>query len=240
MKILSTWLLTTSLCCVQSASAFVVYDPANFIQNQLNAVRSLQQINNQVRQLQHESQMLSNDSRNLTRLDYNVSSRLQDSLAASSRLLEQAQGLSFAMTALDREWARVYPQAYGNSVSGAQMARDTQQRWLYALQALQTTMRLQSQITHSVSADAGVLQDLVTRSQGAVGQLQATQATNQLLALQAHQSMQSQQLQLSQDRAVAVQQARAVAAEERAREVRRRFLAPSKAYRPVPVNFYGR
>ena len=69
--------------------------------------------------------------------------------------------------------------------------------------------------------------------------LQAMQATNQLLALQAKQSIQAQQLRITQDRAVALEQARQVAVQERAREVRRRFMGSGTPYTPYTVNFYG-
>ena len=65
------------------------------------------------------------------------------------------------------------------------------------------------------------------------------QATNQLLALQAKQSIQAQQLRITQDRAVALEQARQVAVQERAREVRRRFMGSGTPYTPYTVNFYG-
>jgi P-type conjugative transfer protein TrbJ len=57
--------------------------------------------------------------------------------------------------------------------------------------------------------------------------------------LQSRQAIQAQQLQITQDRAVALEQARQVAAQERAREVRRRFQGEGTAYTPYAVNFYG-
>ncbi|MGG6988304.1 UNVERIFIED_CONTAM: P-type conjugative transfer protein TrbJ, partial [Pseudomonas aeruginosa] len=69
--------------------------------------------------------------------------------------------------------------------------------------------------------------------------LQAMQATNQLLALQAKQSIQAQQLQITQDRAASLELARQAAAMERAREVRRRFLGTGTPYTPQSVNFYN-
>jgi len=60
-----------------------------------------------------------------------------------------------------------------------------------------------------------------------------------LLALQARQVIQAQQLQITQDRATALEQARIVAVQERAREVRRRFIGDGTPYTPQSVNFYG-
>jgi P-type conjugative transfer protein TrbJ len=79
----------------------------------------------------------------------------------------------------------------------------------------------------------------VSQSQSAQGALQAMQATNQLLALQAKQTIQAQQLQITQDRAASLELAQQAVATERAREVRRRFQGAGTPYTPQAVNFYG-
>ncbi|MNV56554.1 hypothetical protein D3C71_1488460 [compost metagenome] len=89
------------------------------------------------------------------------------------------------------------------------------------------------------ASDERTLTDLVNRSQSAVGALQAMQATNQLLALQSRQTIQGQQLQITQDRATALEQARQVAVQARAREVSRRFQGAGTPYTPAAVSFYG-
>lgn len=55
--------LSVSVLAVQPVSAFTVIDPTNLVQNTLIAIRTLEQINNQVEQLQNESQMLINQAR---------------------------------------------------------------------------------------------------------------------------------------------------------------------------------
>ena len=119
------------------------------------------------------------------------------------------------------------------------MALDARQRWRNSLEALRTATQVQSQAVQNFRSDEQTLTDLVNRSQSAVGALQATQATNQLLALQARQSIQAQQLQITQDRAAALEQARVIAVQERAREVRRRFIGSGTPYTPQAVDFYG-
>lgn len=224
----------------QPASALVVFDPSNFSQNLLTAMRTLEQINNQVRQLQNEAQMLTNDAKNLSGLNYNASGQLQSTLATTNRLLQQAQGLAFEVTQADATFARLYPQDYARSMSGNQMAMDARERWSNSLQALHTSLQMQAQAAQNFSADQAMLTDLVAQSQGAEGHLQATQATNQLLALQARQAIQAQQLQITQGRAEAMEQARNVAADARAREVRIRFDSGSTRYTPQPVSLYNR
>ena len=85
--------LSVSLLAVQPASALTVFDPSNFVQNTLTAVRTLEQINNQINQLQNEAQMLMNQARNLANLDFNIVNRLRSTLATTERLIAEARGL---------------------------------------------------------------------------------------------------------------------------------------------------
>lgn len=218
---------------------WVVIDPTNLAQNILTAAHTLEQINNQIRQLQNEAQSLMNEARNLASLPFNVVNRLRANLDTTRQLIAQARGLAFDIQNMDQQFAQLYPEQYAASVSGNQMFQDAHQRWQNTLQGLQTAMRMQAQVSQNLNQDEGVLADLVDQSQSATGALQAMQATNQLLALQAKQSIQTQQLQLTQGRAASLELARQAAAVERGREVTRRFLGSGTAYTPQSVNFYG-
>ena len=218
---------------------WVVIDPSNLMQNVMTAARSLEQINNQIRQIQNQAQSLMNQAKNLTGLDFSALAELRASLSATNQLIQQAQGLAFNVSQMEAEFARLHPDAYSASTSGSQMALDARTRWHNSLEALRTATQVQSQAVQNFASDEQTLTDLVSSSQSAVGALQVTQATNQLLALQSRQAIQAQQLQITQDRAVALEQARQVAVQERAREVRRRFQGDGTAYTPYTVNFYG-
>ena len=232
--------LSLSLLTSSPALAWrIVFDPTNYVQNTLTAIRTLEQINNQIRQLQNEAQMLMNQARNLASLPSSVVGQLHANLATTDRLIAQARGLAYDVTNLDREFRRLYPEQYAATVTGDQMVRDAQERWKNTLNGLQTTMKMQAQVSQNLGEDESVLADLVGKSQSAEGALQAMQAMNQLLALQAKQSIQAQRLQITQDRAASLELARQAAATERAREVRRRFLGDGTPYTPQSVNFYG-
>ena len=232
-------ILMTGLLALQPATARTFVDPLNLVQNTHTAVRTLEQINNQVRQLQNESQMLMNQARNLATLDFNAVNRLRSSLANSERLIAEGRGLAYDVQNMDREFARLYPQQYAATVSGDQMAQEARERWQHSLDGLHTAMRMQAQVSQNLAADEGLLADLIGQSQSATGAMQATQATNQLLALQAKQTIQAQQLQITQGRTISLELARQAASAERAREMRRRFLGSGTPYTPYPVNFYG-
>ena len=231
--------IAAMLCTATAHAQWVVIDPTNLVQNTLTAIRTLEQINNQIQQLQNEARMLTNQARNLASLPFNVVSRLRSNLALTQRLIAQAKGMAYDVANMDQMFRRLYPEQYAATVSGDQMYRDTQERWKNTLNGLQTTMQMQAQASQNLSDDEGVLADLVGKSQSAEGALQAMQAMNQLLALQAKQSIQTQRLQITQDRAASLELARQAAAVERGREVTRRFLGTGTPYTPHPINFYG-
>ncbi len=242
MKKLST---VASVCLLAAftlpaRAQWVVIDPANLLQTTITALRSLQQIENQIQQLANEAQMLENEAKNLKSLNFSSLSQLQATLATTNQLLGQAQGVSFVLA---REPSNSLhssiPRATARSTSQSQMASDALQRLTNSQNALQSSISMQAQSAQNFSSDQSVLASLVNQSQSAGGTLQATQATNQLLALQIRQAVQDQQLRVTQDRAAALEQARAVAAEARARAVRLQFTAPGANYTPQSVQFYG-
>ena len=73
----------------------VVYDPANFKQNFLTAVRSYTQLLRQAQQLRNEAQMLINDAKHLSRLDFNAQSRLIAILDEITWLNQQAENVAY-------------------------------------------------------------------------------------------------------------------------------------------------
>src|SRR3954452_17405808 len=81
---------------------------------------------------------------------------------------------------------------------------------------------------------------LVTSSQSATGALQATQAGNQLLALQAQQLADLTAVVAANGRAQALTDAERAAAAEQGREQRRRFLTPGSGYQAGNAQMFNR
>jgi P-type conjugative transfer protein TrbJ len=232
-------LLVATTCSTAAYSQIPVIDGANLFQNSLTAARTLQEVNNQLKQLSNEATMLVNDARNLATLPFNIVGQLKQTLALTNQLIAQAQGVGFQPYWTNYQFNRFYPPGYSSSVTGPSMSADSFQRWINSWLSLNTTASMQSQAAQSLTSDENALATLVNESQGAVGIVQATQATNQLLALQARQTIQGHQLRMTQDRTATLEYARLVVAESRAREVRRRFEGSGARYTPQPVNFFG-
>lgn len=216
----------------------IVYDPTNHAENLLTAARTLEQINNQITSLQNEAQMLINQARNLANLPYSSLQQLQANVQRTQQLLAQAQNIAFDVQAIDR----MFQQDYGNvsmSATDAQLIADARSRWENTVGGLQDAMRVQAGAVGNIDTNRAEMAALVGESQNAVGALQATQAGNQLLALQSQQISDLIAVVSANGRAEALTAAEAAAAAEQGREQRRRFLAPGAGYQPGNVQMFN-
>ena len=212
------------------ARAIAVFDGANYSQNLLQAARALVQINNQVQQLANEAQMLLNQARNLERLPTSVAGQLTLSLGRVDALIRNAQGLAYQVGAIDGEYRRLFPEQYAAAVTSSRIVQDAREAWGLARHGHKHALEMQAEVVGQVRADVLTLDDLVAQSQGAVGNLQALQAGNQLTALATKQAMQLQSLLAASARADALERADALAEQARARARFQRFLGDGSAY----------
>ncbi len=210
--------------------ALTVFDPANYSQNLLTAVRNLQQINNQISQLTNQAQMLVNQAKNLTRLPTTIAGDLRASLQQVDRLVQNARNLSYNVSAISAEYQRIFPESYNTTVSTSRIIQDAEDAWKLAREGFKHSLEVQAEVVGQLRADATTLDRIILESQSAVGNLQAVQAGNQLTALAAKQSMQLQSLLAASSRAAALEGARAIAAREQGRARFERFLGDRSAY----------
>ncbi|MDW9658519.1 P-type conjugative transfer protein TrbJ [Sinorhizobium meliloti] len=213
------------------AQALIVFDPKNYVQNLLSAARSLEQITNQITSLQNEAQMLINQARNLASLPYSALQQIQQSVQRTQQLLAQAQNIAFDVQQIDQAFQTTYGKA-SMSASDQRLVTDARSRWQNTVGGLQDAMRVQATVVGNLDTNRSQMSALVGQSQGATGALQATQAGNQLLALQAQQLADLTAVVAANGRAQALSEAERAAAAEQGREQRRRFLTPGSGYQP--------
>lgn len=209
-----------------------VIDAANLTQNVMTAARELQQINNEIQSLQNEATMLENQAKNLTSLNFSSLNGITNDLNQISDLMNQAQGIGFDVQSVEAAFQQSYPQQYASGTSIPQLLTDAQTRWQNAYDAFQQSMTVQSQIAQTVQTDTSKLAGLVNASQGAVGSLQASQATNQLLALSIKQQLQIQTLMVAQGRADTLKDADSAEAQQEGQAALNVFLGSNNAYMP--------
>jgi P-type conjugative transfer protein TrbJ len=215
----------------------IVFDPSNYAENVLTAARTLEQINNQITSLQNEAQMLINQARNLASLPHSSLQQIQQSVQRTQQLLSQAQNIAFEVGQIDQ----AFQQQYGNvslSATDAQLVADARSRWENTVGGLQDAMRVQAGVVSNIDTNRTEMSELVGQSQNAAGALQATQAGNQLLALQSQQLSDLIALISANGRADALTEAERAAAAEQGREQRRRFLTPGSGYQPGTAQMF--
>ncbi len=230
--------LTTPAHAVFGGFGGIVYDPTNHAENLLTAARSLEQINNQIAQLQNEAQMLINQARNLASLPFSSLQQLQQNIQRTQQLLSQAQSIAFDVQQIDR----MFQQDYGKlsiSATDAQLIADARSRWENTVGGLQDAMRVQAGVVGNIDSNRSAMSALVDQSQNAVGALQATQAGNQLLALQSQQLSDLIAVISANGRATAMLEADRATAAEQGRIQRERFLTPGSGYQPGNAQMFN-
>jgi type IV secretion system protein TrbJ len=228
----ATVMVSTAMMPVPASAALPVFDPTNYAQNLLQAARALTQINQQIRQLQNEAQMIARMDRNLKSLTFNAVPELTAALKKIDTLMGQAQAISFEVSGLDARFKALFPGSVADLLKSDQVVQGAKARIDAAMAGFKHAMGVQAQVVENVQNDAQLLSDIVKESQGASGSLQAAQATNQLLALTAKQQFQIQTLMAAQYRSESLESARRAQAETEARAATRRFLGSGKAYTP--------
>jgi P-type conjugative transfer protein TrbJ len=215
----------------------IVFDPNNYAQNVLTAARALQQINNQIVSLQNQAQMLINQARNLATLPFSSLLQLEQSIQRTQQLLSQAQRIAYDIQQIDRAFSTTYASASAD-ISDQALIANAQSRWQNALASLQDAMRTQATVVGNLDTNRTQMSALITSSQEATGALQAAQAGNQLLALQAQQLADLTAVVAAHGRAQNLESAQRAAAQDQGREQLRRFLTQGVGYQPTTVQMF--
>ena len=204
----------------------IVYDPSNHAENILQAARALQQIDNQVRQLTHEIDMIEKMARDLETLPVEVARGIiADRIRRIEELMREADGIGYGVEAVERNYEDLYPETYGETPpANVVLVEDARARWQQSRLAHKHTLLMVAETVRDTEQDADALTGLVEESQTAIGNLQALQAGNQIKALSAQQLMQMEALLAAHYRAEALDRARELEEAARGRARLQSFL----------------
>jgi P-type conjugative transfer protein TrbJ len=211
----------------------IVYDPSNYTQNFQTAVHNYNQLIRQAQQLRNEANMLINQAKHLSRLDLNSATDLNRILNEIAYLNRQAENVAYDVSRTRELIRQHFPESYDGLSQGELMVQ-AEAQFQMSERAQNEAMLMQSKMVESLQKDQALLGQLMNSSHGAIGDLQATQSTNQLMGLLVKQSMQAQQMQVTQARASSLEATRQLALEKEARARRRLFMGrASDAYSGV-------
>lgn len=182
------------------AYALSVFDAANYQQNTLTAVHMAESLVNQATQISNELQMLENQARNLKSLDQSSLVMLQTRLTQLDDLITQAKGLSFDQSKLASEFDSLY-RLPGSSYMGTAHAHEQLKAWDRQLyDGLRSAIQAEGLVSNNTSVGLE-LQDLLSKSEQAEGNLQALQVSNQIAALMVNKLLQLEEIVTLQGRA---------------------------------------
>lgn len=219
------------------ASALVVFDPSNYAQNVLTAARTLEQINNQITSLANEAQMLINQAKQLTSLPTSMLSQIEGNFSEMKKLMGEAEKLAYSIQNIEQQFTSTFKD-FAADKTGAQLVEGARQRWQQSLSAYEHSLKAGATAVTNIDGTRSQTSSLVGASQSAAGILQATQAGNQLLAVQAGQIADLTAMLAAQGRAEALEKSRHAAAQEQAREQFRRFMTGS-GYQSSTVRMFN-
>ncbi len=214
----------------QAHAQMTVIDPTNLAQNVVQAARALEQINNQIRQIEQQAQMLA-------RSPLQLSGELGQSLEQARALFDAARGVAFEAEEVGASLRELYPETFeAFDLDSVLQRSDT---WLEASRdSLELAMRAEAGAAASVRDARGRIDAALGASAGAEGQTGAAQAGNQLLGVTATQLAEIQTLLAAQGRALATERMERIAREQRASEIRRRaFPAARRTTQPARSAF---
>ena len=164
------------------AHAIVVFDPSNFGQNILSAIRALVSNLNEARMIANQVISLANEAKNLTALPFDIiqefSSQFNDLFSA----VGSVDGLMQNLSTLQSKFESLYPDfsAIYDPISRSSMAADVE-KWIKTTREMVLgASKTGAQVLQSLPSTQAQLDRLMSDSQGAVGILQATQAGNQI------------------------------------------------------------
>ncbi|MFN0190542.1 MAG: P-type conjugative transfer protein TrbJ [Aestuariivirga sp.] len=213
-----------------SPAAWVVFDPKNYRQNLLSAVRALEEINNQVKQLGNEAQMLLKMDLNLEQLGSSIGGDIEGSLGEIEGLLKKGGGIAMSVSETEAELKKLFPSEYTEALTGDESLKLAKDRWEEALSAFKRTMALEAKVVEASEEDGNSLTDLLSKSGTAVGNLEVQQAGNELVGLSVKQQLQLLTLIAAEQRASGLDRARTLASQEESRLRFQSFLGDGSAY----------
>lgn len=214
----------------QARAQMMVFDPSNYQQNLLSAARALEQINNQIRALQNQAQILVRMDQNLSPLGATISPDLQRTLADIETQMKAGEGIALRLRATQSSYDQMFPGQASAALTSDDVLRNATTRWEEEFAAFRRSALVQGQIADSIEIDARLLGDALARSRHAVGALEAAQAGNELTGLSVKQSLALQGLVTAQARAETLTRARDLATEDEARQRFKSFLGTGSAY----------
>jgi P-type conjugative transfer protein TrbJ len=177
-----------------AAAQLTVFDPANYAQNTLTELHTLQSTINEATQISNQLQQLAHQVQNLQNIPSGIWGQVQQDLSSLTQIAKVGQSISYADSTLSAEFAKMYP-GYTVPTNYTQAYTQWGTNALGGMQGALASAGLQSSQFASEDATFAQLQAL---SDGAAGHMQALQVSNMIAIAQVQQLQKLRQLQMAQ------------------------------------------
>ena len=191
-------LLTLSLTVLPppASAAFgvgdIVYDPTNYAQNVLTAVRALQSNINEAMEIANQLHQIEMEARNLARLPQEAWDSVRSDLNQLRQLAQSASGISYALQRLSTQFKEMYP-----GYQAPTHYEQQYQQWTdNSLNGIQQALKAAQQQSQQFEQESTNTQSLTDLSSTADGQMQALQAGNMIALQMVNQLQELRQLQV--------------------------------------------
>jgi type IV secretion system protein TrbJ len=157
------------------ATGSIVHDPINTAQNALTAIRTLASNTHEVTMINQQVRQLANDAQNLAKLPLSVVQEIQQTMSTYQGLLNKGQAMVYNAKASMATFEQLFTRG----------DIPVTQRATALLNEIRNTSRLATEVQSIYDQLCGTtrrVEQLAHASQAAIGDLQAQQAGNQLLA----------------------------------------------------------
>jgi type IV secretion system protein TrbJ len=166
----------------ETAEALVVFDPANFSQNILQAIRALESNMHEAKMIANQIMSLANQARNLKSLRFNIINDFSSKLQMLFAAVGTVDGLMQHVADLESRFEKLYPDLVNlpDLVPRKSVAEDMHHQLSTTREMMLGAAKTGGQVLAGLPQSEAELAKLMTSSQGAIGILQATQAGNQI------------------------------------------------------------
>jgi len=228
-------LLTLSLAVLPPPASAVfgvgdiVYDPANYSQNVLTAVRALQSNLNEAQQIANQLRQIEMEVKNLANFPAGVWADIQADLNQLTQLAQSSGAISYTMQNLSTQFKQLYP-GYQAQTNYEQEYQAWTNNSLESIRTALETANRQSQVFEEEKADMRKIENM---SDSAEGQMQVLQTGNMLTAQLVEQMQKLRLLQMTEMQAQTAYMATQIQDQAAEKAAIKRWLDSGKNYKPI-------
>lgn len=168
---------------------WVVFDPTNFSQNLMTALRSLESNLHELQEIENQVTSLQNEARNLASLPQNILQQYQQTFQQFQQQVAQTEGLMKNLTNVRAQFQQQYPNYAATNPDFKQLTTIIDTWNATDRQNTQDALASGAAVLSQMQSGQTNVSNIVSSSQGATGALQAAQATNQLEGVVAQEVM---------------------------------------------------